>query len=271
MTIDQSVANNVAEPSLRGRDFSVRDRVVIVTGGGQGIGREYARQLAAAGAIPIIAELDAESGPSVVAEIESAGGRAQAVQVDISDPGDVERLIETTVAEFGRVDGLVNNAAIFSSLDMKPFEEIPLAEWRRVLEVNVTGAFLCARAVSKHMRSAGWGRIINIGSGAVPLGVPNYLHYVTSKSAMVGMTYSLAKELGTSGITVNLVQPGGTFHEVPRKTLSEEAKARQIAAQCIGRGEVPADLSGLVLFLCSPAAEFITGQTLVCDGGLTHG
>jgi 3-oxoacyl-[acyl-carrier protein] reductase len=270
MTIDEI---HTATTTLleRGRDFSVRDRVVLITGGGQGIGREYARQFAAAGAIPVIAEVDEHSGSRVVDEIEQAGGRALAVRTDISNPDDVDTLVNTTIREFGRVDALVNNAAIFSSLNMQPFDEIPLDEWRRVIDVNITGSFLCTRAVAAQMRTQGWGRVINIGSGAVPLGVPNYLHYVTSKAALVGMTNSLAKELGSSGITVNLVQPGGTFHEVPRKTLSEESKARQIAAQCIGRGEVPADLSGLVLFLCSPAAEFITGQTLVCDGGLTHG
>jgi NAD(P)-dependent dehydrogenase (short-subunit alcohol dehydrogenase family) len=255
----------------RGRDFSVRDRVVVVTGAGQGIGREYVRQLAAAGAVPIVADINRDAADRVVGEIEAEGGQALAAGVDVSDPASVEALVQQTVSSFGRVDALVNNAAVFSTLEMRPFDEIPLEEWKRVLDVNVTGAFLCARAVTPHMRAAGWGRIVNIGSGSVPLGVPNYLHYVTSKAAMTGMTNSMAKELGRFGITVNLVQPGGTFHEVPRKTLTEEAKARQIAAQCINRGEIPADLSGLVIFLCTPAAEFITGQTLVCDGGLTHG
>jgi len=153
---------------------------------------------------------------------------------------------------------------------MKPFENIPLDEWDRVLRVNITGCFLTARAVLPAMRAAKWGRIINITSGSVPLGVKNYLHYVTSKSALIGMSNSMARELGPDGITVNAVQPGGTFTEIPRETITTEGKARLIASQCIPREEVPMDLVGLVMFLSTPAAEFITGQTIACDGGLTH-
>ncbi|MEV6320850.1 glucose 1-dehydrogenase [Nocardia sp. NPDC051787] len=254
----------------RGRDFDVAGRVVIITGGGQGIGREYARQFGAAGAIPVIAEINQEAGESVAAEITAAGGTACFVQVDVSDADSVANLVEHAISKFGRIDALVNNAAIFSSLTMRPFDEIPIDEWRAVLDVNVTGTFLCARAVAPAMRQARWGRIINIASGAVPLGVPNYLHYVASKAAVAGLTNSLARELGPSGITVNAVQPGGTFHEVPRETVTEAGKARLIEKQCIPREEIPADLAGMVIFLCSPAAEFVTGQTLVVDGGLTH-
>jgi NAD(P)-dependent dehydrogenase (short-subunit alcohol dehydrogenase family) len=262
--------SDTREGISRGRDFGVRDRVVVITGGGQGIGREYAREFAAAGAVTVIAEVNAESARRVAAEIAEAGGTALAVETDVSDPESVAALVGAVVGEFGRVDVLVNNAAVFSGLAMRPFDEIPLDEWDTVLGVNVTGAFLCARAVAPHMREAGWGRIVNIVSGAVPLGVKNYLHYVTSKAALVGMTNSLARELGGHGITVNAVQPGGTFTEVPRETVTEEGKARLIASQCIQREEVPMDLVGLVLFLSTPAAAFITGQTIACDGGLTH-
>ncbi|MGH3466144.1 MAG: SDR family NAD(P)-dependent oxidoreductase, partial [Thermocrispum sp.] len=254
----------------RGRNFDVRGRVVVITGAGQGIGREYAREFAAAGAVPVLAERNCESARIVAKEIEHAGGTALAVETDVADPASVAALIGTVTREFGRVDALINNAAIFSSLEMRPFDEIPLDEWDTVLRVNITGSFLCAREVASHMRTAGWGRIVNIMSGAVPLGVKNYLHYVTSKAALVGMTNSLARELGTDGITVNAVQPGGTFTEVPRQTVTEEGKARLIANQCIPREEVPMDLVGLALFLCTPAAGFITGQTIACDGGLTH-
>ncbi|MEV7007330.1 SDR family oxidoreductase [Streptosporangium sp. NPDC051022] len=254
----------------RGRDFNVRDRVVVITGAGQGIGRAYAREFAAAGAVPVIAELNGDSARKVAKEIEQEGGRAIAVETDVADPASVTALVETVTRELGRIDALVNNAAIFSSLTMRPFEEIPLEEWDAVLRVNVTGAFLCARAVAPHMREAGWGRVVNIMSGAVPLGVRNYLHYVTSKAALVGMTNSLARELGADGITVNAIQPGGTFTEVPRETVTAEGKARLIAGQCIPREEVPMDLVGLAMFLCTPAAGFITGQTIACDGGLTH-
>jgi 3-oxoacyl-[acyl-carrier protein] reductase len=129
---------------------------------------------------------------------------------------------------------------------------------------------LAVRAVLPAMRRAKWGRVVNITSGAVPLGLRNYLHYVTSKAAVLGMTNSLARELGTDGITVNAVQPGGTFTEIPRETITAEGKAKLIASQCIQREEVPMDLVGLVMFLCTPAAEFITGQNIACDGGLTH-
>jgi NAD(P)-dependent dehydrogenase (short-subunit alcohol dehydrogenase family) len=260
-----------SEPvSERGRDFSVADRVVVITGAGQGIGREYARQFAASGATTVIAEVNEAAAARVAGEIEQASGQALAVPTDVSDSGAVDALMTATLNRYGRIDCLINNAAIFSSLQMRPFDQIPLDEWDAVLRVNVTGSFLCARAAAPHLRAAGWGRIVNVMSGAVPLGVPNYLHYVTSKSAIVGMTNALARELGGHGITVNAVQPGGTFTEIPRETVTAEGKARLIANQCIQREEVPTDLVGLVMFLCTPAAEFITGQTIACDGGLTH-
>lgn len=253
-----------------GRNFDVTGKVVIITGAGQGIGREYARQFAAAGAHAIVAEANLERARSVQDEIVSAGGSALAIHTDVGDATSVEEMVEQVARTFGRVDVLVNNAGIFTSLKMKPFEEIPLDEWERVMRVNITGCYLTARAVTPHMRERNWGRIVNITSGSVPLGVRNYLHYVTSKSALIGMTNAMARELGASGITVNAVQPGGTFTEVPRETLTEEGKARLIAAQCIPREEVPMDLVGLVLFLSTEAATFITGQTIAVDGGLTH-
>ncbi|MEI4742021.1 SDR family NAD(P)-dependent oxidoreductase [Rhodococcus erythropolis] len=268
--IAENIITTPSDLLARGRDFDVRDRVVVITGGGQGIGREYARQLGAAGAIPVIADVNADSGARVAEEVRSAGGRALAIATNVADADSVQNLIDGTVEEFGRIDVLVNNAAIFSSLAMRPFEEIPVDEWRSVIDVNVTGTYLCARAVAPVFKKAGWGRIINIASGAVPLGVPNYLHYVASKAAITGITNSLARELGKFGITVNAVQPGGTFTEVPRETVTAEGKVKLVANQCIPREEVPADLSGAVIFLCTNAAEFITGQTIVVDGGLTH-
>jgi len=253
----------------RGRDFGVTDRVVIVTGAGQGIGREYARQFAAAGAIPIVAELNADAAARVVAEIEEAGGSALAVPTDVGDAGSVQALADTVLDRYGRIDVLVNNAAIFSTLKMRAFDEISLDEWDRVVRVNLTGCFLAARAVVGPMREAGFGRIINISSGSVFQGSPNYLHYVSSKSALVGMTRALATELGPQGITANCVQPGGTFTEIERETITEAGKARLLEMQAIHREEVPMDLVGLVIFLSSPAASFITGQTIAVDGGLT--
>lgn len=259
-----------AEAISRGRDFNVAGRVVIVTGGGQGIGREYVKQYAAAGAIPVIAELNGDKARAVAEEVKSAGGKALAVITDVADPASVSELTNQVMREFGRIDVLVNNAGIFTTLKMRPFQEIPLEEWTTVLNVNITGCFLTARAVLPAMMAAKWGRIINITSGSVPLGVKYYLHYVTSKSALIGMSNSMARELGAYGITVNAVQPGGTFTEIPRETITEEGKARLIASQCIPREEVPMDLVGLVIFLSTEASGFITGQTIACDGGLTH-
>jgi NAD(P)-dependent dehydrogenase (short-subunit alcohol dehydrogenase family) len=253
------------------RDFSVEKRVVIVTGAGQGIGRELARQFAAAGAVAVVADLDADKADAVVKEIHDVGGTGLAVRVDVSDEASVAAMVDTVIAERGRIDVLINNASIFSALEKRPFDEIPVAQWEQVLKVNVTGTYLCVRAVAAHMRAAGFGRIINISSDAVTRGTANYLHYVTSKSALIGMTNSLARELGGNGITVNCVRPGSVATEVER-TVNPTVEVRERAAslQCIPRGMVPTDLVGIMLFLASPASAFITGQTIACDGGYTH-
>jgi NAD(P)-dependent dehydrogenase (short-subunit alcohol dehydrogenase family) len=254
----------------RGRDFSVADRVVIITGAGQGIGREYARQFAAAGAISVVADINEDAAARVVGEIAAVGGTALCVPTDVGDADSVQALADAVLERYGAVDVLVNNAAIFSTLKMRPMDEIPLDEWDRVIRVNLTGCYLAARAVVGPMREAGWGRIVNVSSGSVFQGSPRYLHYVSSKSALVGMTRAMARELGDHGITVNCVQPGGTFTEIPRETITAEGKKRLLELQSIHREEIPMDLVGLVIFLSSPAAEFITGQTIAVDGGLTN-
>jgi NAD(P)-dependent dehydrogenase (short-subunit alcohol dehydrogenase family) len=249
---------------------SLRDRVVIITGAGQGIGRVFAKAFAAAGAVAVIAERNRERGDAVAAEIAATGGRAQAIATDVAEPASVEAMAKAVEAEFGRIDVLINNAALFSTLEMRPFDQIPLPEWEAVLRVNVTGTFLCARAVVGAMRRGQWGRIINMASGAVTLGRPNYLHYITSKAALEGMTRSLARELGPHGITVNAILPGATFTEIERKTVTPEQKQRIVAMQCIARPEEPQDLVGTALFLASDAASFLTGQAITVDGGATH-
>ncbi|XAH22008.1 glucose 1-dehydrogenase [Xylophilus sp. GW821-FHT01B05] len=253
------------------RDFGVADRVVLITGGAQGIGREYARQFAAAGAIAVVADLNGEKADTVRREIEEAGGRAMAVQVDVSDEDSVARMMEAIALRHAGVDVLVNNAAIFATLEKRPFDQIPVKEFDLVMRVNVTGKFLCARAVAPLMRKAGWGRIINISSAAVMLGAPNYTHYVASKSAVIGMTNAMARELGSAGITVNCVRPGGVATEVVRTVDPTQARrAALVGSQCLPRVQMPADMVGVVMFLASPASSFITGQTIACDGGLTH-
>lgn len=258
--------------SAQARDFSVKDRVVLITGSGQGIGRELVRQFAAAGALTVVADLSKKNAQAVAAEISAAGGKTLAVGVDVSSKESVDAMVNTALCEFGRIDVLVNNASIFSNLTKRPFDEIPADEWQRVMDVNINGVFFCASAVAKTMRERRFGRIINISSASVHRGTKNYLHYVTSKSALIGMTNSLARELGPDGITANCIRPGTVATEVAERvaSLTPDVLQRNIDLQCIPRTIVPSDLVGLTMFLATPAASFITGQTIACDGGYTH-
>jgi len=253
------------------RDFSVTDRVAVITGAGQGIGRQLSRQFAAAGGTVVVADINTANADRVQREIETSGGQSIAVTVDIGDKVSVEAMAADVVTRLGRIDVLINNAAIFASLHKRRFWEIPVDEWERVLHINVTGVFLSVCAVLPAMRQQKWGRIINISSASVPKGVPNYLHYVSSKSAIIGMTNAMARELGPEGITVNCIRPGGVATEVDRvANPTMERRIAQLSEQCIPRGMVPSDLAGLALFLATPASGFITGQTIACDGGMTH-
>ncbi len=245
------------------------DRVIIITGAGQGIGRVLAKAFALAGARVVIADVNEAKGLAVRNEITRSGGQALAIATDVADEASIKSMVATVEMQYGRIDVLINNAAIFSTLEMRPFDQIPLEEWERVLRVNLTGPFLCARAVLPAMRKAQWGRIINIASGAVRLGRPNYLHYIATKAALAGMSLSMARELGPDNITVNAILPGATFTEIERKTVTPEQKQRIISMQCIPRAETPEDLVGAALFLASEASAFVTGQSLNLDGGVT--
>ncbi len=256
--------NASATPDL---DFGLAGKVAVVTGAGQGIGRAFAHALAAAGATPVIADRNAPKAHEVAEEI---GGTALAVEADVADAASLSAMMDTITAKLGGVDILVNNAAIFSTLEMRPFDQIPLEEWEQVLRVNVTGPFLCARAVLPSMRARGWGRIVNIASGAVTLGRPNYLHYIASKAALVGMTRSMARELGADNITVNAILPGATFTEIERKTVTAAQKERIVGMQCVPRPQGAADLVSALMFLVSKGSAFVTGQAVTVDGGATH-
>lgn len=244
------------------------DRVGLVTGAGQGIGRAFAHGLAAAGAAVVVADLDEANARSVAREIEDAGGAALGVRVDVADEAAVEDMVAAAVGTFGRVDTLLNAAAIFSTLTMKGFEEISVAEWRTVIDVNLTGTFLCARAVAPVMRAQGSGTIINVSSATVLSGRPDYLHYVTSKAGVIGMTRSLARELGADGVTVNAILPGSVDTGIARDSARPEAVAHIVAGQSLKRRLVSDDIVGAAVFLASPAAGAMTGQSLVVDGGM---
>ncbi len=242
-------------------------KVAIVTGAGSGIGKALATRLAADGASVVVA--DVAKFDLAAAEIAKAtGARTLGLQIDVSSEGDVARLATETVKAFGRIDILVNNAAIFSSIKLKPFEQIEVAEWRKVMDVNILGVALCCRACVPHMRKAGGGRIINLASGAPIKGVPLFLHYISSKGAVIAMTRGLARELGKDGITVNTLAPGFTLSENVAKdpTHVKQGEVTRMT-RAIQRDETPEDLVGTVSFLASADAAFMTGQTLVVDGG----
>lgn len=245
-------------------------RVVVVTGGGQGLGRAYAHRIAADGGTVVIADINEENGEKVVTEIGDTGATARYVRLDVGDQESCASFAETVTSEFGAVHGLVNNAAIFSTIQMRPFWEIPVEEWDRLMAVNLRGPWLLTRALLSPLRAAGGASVVNVASDAVWLGRPGYLHYVASKAGVAGMTHSMAHELGDDEIRVNSISPGPTYTEVPRQTVSPEQKKAMQNAQALHRDAGPEDMVGVVAFLLSDDSRFVTGQTLHVSGGLLH-
>jgi NAD(P)-dependent dehydrogenase (short-subunit alcohol dehydrogenase family) len=241
-------------------------KVAVITGGAAGIGFAYAKRFLAEGARVVVADI---ADPAAAVDKLDSAGRALGVRTDVSDASSVRAMVEAALARFGRIDVLVNNAAVFATLTPQPFDRIPEAEWDRVMAVNVKGVWNCARAVAPAMRAQGGGRIVNVASAIVAKGTALLMHYVTSKGAVVAMTRALARELGPDRITVNAVAPGlilsDTVQANPDITAFQEAAVMQ--ARSLKRDAFPDDVEGTVIFLASDDSAFMTGQTLIVDGG----
>jgi 3-oxoacyl-[acyl-carrier protein] reductase/pyridoxal 4-dehydrogenase len=242
---------------------SLNQRVAIVTGAAQGIGRAVAQKFADEGATVVAADINGEGAEQAAAELPGA----MAVRTDVSSPDDVQHLVDETVKRFGKVDILANVGAI---VPFVPWDDVTFEEWRRIMSVNLDGTFLTCRAVQGPMREAGYGRIINTASNVVLAGTPNLAHYVASKGGVFAFTRALARELGRYGITVNQIAPGLTATEGVMGSPHEDAFDFVVSLQAIPRRAVPADIAPAYVFLASEEAHWITGQMVVVDGGHTH-
>lgn len=247
-------------------------KVAIVTGAAQGIGRALGFALATEDARVVIADINAGKAQQTAEALNrDVGGesRAIAVGVDVADPESVRKMVEASVARFGGIDVLVNNAAMWGTLERRPFWEIPTDEWDRVMAINTRGPFLCSAAVLPFMRKRGKGKIIFIGSTTIWSAGSLLAHYTTSKAALVGLARCMARELGPDRICVNVIHPGPTDTGVPAQSRERLEQRSQLRA--FPRVQVPEDLAGAVVFFASDASDFITGQQLIVDGGMIFG
>lgn len=242
--------------------------VAIITGAAQGIGAHYAKALAREGAKICVSDI--LDTAAVVGEIKASGGDAIGLVTDVTKPDQCEAQVRHAVEAFGKVDILIPNAAVFADIDRRSFLEIGNEEWDKVIGVNVTGVFNTVKAAMPEMRRHGWGKIVTISSSTILTGVPLFLHYVASKGAIDAFTRALAREVGDDGICVNSLSPGFTFSdriEDQREDLSFVAQL-SLNARAFKRDQYPDDLMGAMLFLCSGDSDFVTGQSVVVDGGM---
>lgn len=244
----------------------LKGRVAIVTGGAKGLGRAFALKLAEEGArVMVVTRKDMANLEKTVQQIKDLGGEAALFQADVARETDMLNMAEATNKAFGRIDILINNAAIYDGIKRKPFHEIDPDEWDLVMTVNVKGAFLAVRAVFPYMKAQGYGKIVNLSSEVFYTGSNGFAHYVASKGGIIGLTRALAVELGPHNICINCVAPGFTDTEASRG-LADVTKY-DTSKTPLRRLERPEDLTGAALFLASPESDFITGQTILVDGG----
>jgi NAD(P)-dependent dehydrogenase (short-subunit alcohol dehydrogenase family) len=241
--------------------------VAIVTGAARGIGAAYAKALAAEAAKVVVA--DVLDPGTTVAEINKAGGTALGIVCDVTDNAAVDAMVAQTLSEFGKIDALVNNAALFAEISHKKFEDIPDDEWSRVMQVNIEGVWRVSKAVVPHMRKQQYGKIVNVASTTALKGTPMMLHYVSSKGAVLGMTKAMAREVGEDNICVNAIAPGLVVSDglVEGGNWSDEWFDNNTNSRAFKRRAKPEDMVGTIVFLSSREANFITGQTMVVDGG----
>jgi len=247
----------------------LENKVAIVTGGGHGIGRAYCRGLAREGAKVVAADIDLPGAQETKSLVDKDGGIALALHVDVANEQSTLAMAEATIKAYGKIDVLFNNAAVFVTVPISrvSFDKIPLEEWDKVMLVNLKGIWLCCRAVVPYMKKQKSGKIINISSGAVFAGRGMRIHYVTSKAGVLGFTRTLARELGEFGITVNSLAPGSTLSESPKDGKAVDFREKATDTRCLKRVQVPDDVVGAAVFLSSSDSDFMTGQTMIVDGG----